>query len=63
MDAAIVMVVSYLSFFIRFEGKIDAAYIQMMFKFLPLLVLIRISVFYLFGLYNRIWRYASISEL
>jgi len=63
MDALIVTIVSYLAFFIRFEGKIDITYNQLMLSSLPLLVLIRIAIFYMFGLYHRLWRYASISEL
>ena len=63
MDALIVTIVSYLAFFIRFEGKIDITHNQLMLSSLPLLVLIRIAIFYIFGLYHRLWRYASISEL
>lgn len=63
LDVVIVACVSYLAFFIRFEGKVGSSYRDLILSCLPLLLTIRIATFYLFGLYNRMWRYASISEL
>lgn len=63
LDAVIVMATPYFSLFLRFEGNVEAKYILTMLGFLPLIVFVRLATFYLFGLYNRLWRYASINEL
>ena len=63
LDATIVMATPYFSLFLRFEGSVEAKYILTMLGFLPLIVIVRLTTFYLFGLYNRLWRYASINEL
>lgn len=63
VDLLIVIMVSYLAYFVRFEGKLDSSYFQMLLPNLPVFIVIRLATFYLFGLYHRLWRYASISEL
>ncbi len=62
-DAVIVAITPLLALYIRFEGNIDGGYLTIWLDHLPIIVIGRISVFYLFGLYNRLWRYASINEL
>lgn len=62
-DLISVSVVPFLAFFIRFEGNVDARYYDVLFSLLPVIVSVRLSVFYFMGLYNRLWRYASIREL
>jgi FlaA1/EpsC-like NDP-sugar epimerase len=63
IDASIVALVSYLAFFIRFEGKIDPHYFSLIKHYLVLSIIIVIGTFYLFGLYKRMWQYASVGEL
>lgn len=63
LDAIIVMCTPYIALYIRFEGSVEAKYLTKMFEYLPLIVVTRLASFYLFGLYNRLWRYASINEL
>jgi FlaA1/EpsC-like NDP-sugar epimerase len=63
LDAAIVMSTPYLSLYIRFEGSVETKYLLTLLNFLPLIVIVRLATFHFFGLYNRIWRYASINEL
>jgi FlaA1/EpsC-like NDP-sugar epimerase len=63
IDALIVTLVAYLALFIRFEGKIAPNYLSLIHHYLPLIIFIGIGTFYLFGLYNRMWQYASIGEL
>lgn len=62
-DAVIVSIVPYIALYIRFEGNVGSQYYQTWAKFLLLTVVVRISTFYVMGLYNRLWRYASINEL
>lgn len=62
-DLLIVLTVPYLALLIRLEGIIDSAYFASVTQYLPLMVTIRLGSFYIFGLYNRLWRYAGIKEL
>jgi len=63
IDMTIVAMIPIMALFIRFEGMIDSHYFDVLFKNMPMIIIIRLSTFYLFGLYNRLWRYASINEL
>lgn len=58
--------VSYVgSFALRFDAPsaLFAEYIELFWWPLPLLLIARLSAFVLFGLYQRVWRYASVAEL
>ncbi|HWR09191.1 nucleoside-diphosphate sugar epimerase/dehydratase [Sporomusa sp.] len=63
IDAFIVAAVPFIALYIRFEGAVNNRYIDLFLNYLPEIVLIRLATFYLFGLYQRLWRYASIHEL
>lgn len=63
IDMTIVVMIPIMALFIRFEGIMDRHYFDVLLKYMPIIVIIRLSTFYLFGLYNRLWRYASINEL
>lgn len=63
IDAGIVSIVPFVALIIRFEGDVDSRYYLTIFKFLPFIVAVRLVSFYIWGLYHRMWRYASISEL
>ena len=63
IDMAIVVAIPFIALFIRFEGSVDSHYYTILFHYLPAIILIRLITFYVFGLYNRLWRYASINEL
>lgn len=62
-DLLIVLLTPYLAIFIRLEGSFESTYMANMSQALPLIVVIRLGIFYLFRLYHRLWRYASIDEL
>jgi len=63
MDMTIVVMIPIMALLIRFEGIVDRHYFDVLFQYMPFIVVIRLSTFYIFGLYNRLWRYASINEL
>ncbi len=65
LDAIVLIVVSFLSFGLRFDFVIPQTYWQPVFvlEYLALVLITRISVFYIFKLYNRILQYASMNEL
>lgn len=55
---------SYLfSYILRFDGKLPLEYLQTHWEISFLVLIIKLPIFYLFKLYNSIWKYASIDEL
>ncbi|MDD4599660.1 MAG: nucleoside-diphosphate sugar epimerase/dehydratase [Negativicutes bacterium] len=63
IDMAIVILGSFSSIYIRFEGNVPPHYYGILIQHLPVIVLLRLGVFYGSGLYHRLWRYASITDL
>ena len=53
----------YISFLLRFEFSIPQQFISFLVQWLPLFILAQIIVFYISGLYARIWRYTSLFDL
>jgi len=62
-DGAIIAVIPFIALFIRFEGVMEQQYYAMIVEYIPIFLVVRLGVFYVFGLYNRLWRYASINEM
>ncbi len=63
VDALLVNLAAFGSFYLRFEGDIPQEYFWTYYHTAWAGTLIYLMIFSLFGLYNRLWRYASISEL
>ncbi len=63
IDVIIVNIAFYGALLIRFEGAIPGRYLQSFYDFALLFTLTLIMCFYFFGLYNRLWQYASVGEL
>jgi FlaA1/EpsC-like NDP-sugar epimerase len=63
IDAAIVTMAPCLAIMARFDGIAESQYFQNMVTYLPVIIFIRLITFYGFGLYHRLWRYASVNEL
>ncbi len=53
----------YISFFLRLDFHLDQFHYNKFLRTLPLMVLIKLAFFSLFGLYEGYWRYVSIKEL
>ncbi|QQK08008.1 polysaccharide biosynthesis protein [Miniphocaeibacter halophilus] len=47
---------------LRFDGKTPEIYLNSYFKYAIYITLLQIVIFYFFGLYKTMWRYASIEE-
>ncbi|KYZ76436.1 polysaccharide biosynthesis protein [Anaerosporomusa subterranea] len=63
VDICITAAVPFMAMLIRFEGNISNSYLQVIIANTPIFVAVRISIFYFFGLYHRLWRYAGINEM
>ncbi len=63
IDAILVNLAVFGSFYIRFEGDIPQEYFQTFYHTAWAATVFYLAVFYVFGLYNRLWQYASLGEL
>ena len=61
-DAVIVGASMYLALLFRFEGRIESTHMAMFLRILPLIILARLVIFWFFGLYRGIWRYAGVKD-
>lgn len=63
LDLAFICVAYYSAYFLRFEGPAFERNLYLLEKSLIWLVLIKMSVFYITGLYRGVWKYISVSDL
>lgn len=63
LDIISIIVAAYGSLLLRFNGPIDAMYLQRLNSIIFLLVLVNVAVFVCFRLYHSLWQFASITEL
>ena len=63
VDAVFVIVSVCTALALRLETLEIGPYLQQLWIVVPLLIGVRLPLFYLFGLYGRVWRYASVNEL
>ena len=63
LDLLLIVFCYFFAFMIRFEMDIPRIFFLMMLKTLPIVILLRLSCFWLFGLYRGMWRFASIEDL
>lgn len=62
LDFVLVYIAYYAAYFLRFEGSLLPANIYLLKESLAWLILIKMSVFFTFGLYRGVWRYIGISD-
>ena len=62
-DIVTIVIVAFISLFIRFDGYIEPQYINQMVDALPLLLTSYMLMFLIMYLYTRIWRYAGMREV
>jgi len=63
IDAALVNIAFYGALLLRFDGDIPNNFIDNYIMMAPIFTVILLASFFAFGLYNRLWQYASIGEL
>lgn len=62
-DACVVVFCLAASFMMYFEGTLPAMYFDRFYTLFALFVTLKIGIFWMNGLYHRMWRYASIEDL
>lgn len=63
LDATVVTLASCLALLVRFDGVVQMHYFNVVINYLAVTIFIRLIIFYAFGLYHRLWRYAGVNEL
>ncbi len=63
VDAVLVNAALLLALWLRFDGAIPRQYIVSYQQLALVFTVVRLACFYAFGLYNRLWQYASVGEL
>lgn len=53
----------YISWFIRFDGQVDISFHALISSPIIYLIVIKTIIYFLFGLYNSLWKYAGTNEL
>ncbi len=65
-DIVIIVVSNGMGLLLRFDldqDKIDSIFIESVWKYIPINVVITLIIFYLLRLYHSLWRYASVIEM
>jgi FlaA1/EpsC-like NDP-sugar epimerase len=62
-DAALIALAWWLAFWLRFDHGVPAPYHRLMVDTLGIVVVLKLSVFVVFGFYNRWWRYVSTRDM
>lgn len=63
LDICIINIALFYSFVLRFDGKIPLQFLNQFKDTYYIVTIITIICFFLFNLYDRLWRYASINEM
>jgi len=59
----LVVLAYYASFLLRFDFSIDAPFRAILWQSLPIVLAVKLCVFYYFGLYQGWWRYVGVNDL
>ncbi len=62
VDLVLVVVSYFAAYLIRFEGGVPELQRSYFINTLPIVVVVKISVFYFFGLYQTVWRHVSVRD-
>jgi len=62
LDFIFICIAYYFAYFLRFEGPLLTNNLYLIRESLVWIILIKMSVFFIFGLYRGVWRYIGISD-
>lgn len=62
IDLLLISVAYFAAYLLRFEGEMSPSRVASFVETLPILVVVKISMFYYFGLYRTIWRHVGVRD-
>ena len=62
-DAAILAIAPFLALLLRLDGDTSSEHFNVLLNVVLIGVIIKLAVFSFYGIYNRIWRYATIKDM
>ncbi|MEI6125570.1 MAG: hypothetical protein WCQ99_03360, partial [Pseudomonadota bacterium] len=62
VDLALIVAAYFFSYLIRFESGIPDLQLKYFINTLPVLIVVKISIFYYFGLYQTLWRHVGVRD-
>lgn len=62
-DAAVLSIVPFIALLLRLDGDTSSEHFNVLLNVVLLGVIIKLAVFSFYGIYNRIWRYATIKDM
>jgi len=62
LDFAFICIAYYAAYFLRFEDTFFTANVALLRESLPWIIIVKLLVFFSFGLYRGVWRYIGISD-
>lgn len=62
-DAAVLSIVPFIALLLRLDGDTSSEHFNVLLNVVLISVIIKLSVFSFYGIYNRIWRYATIKDM
>ena len=62
-DAAILSIVPFIALLLRLDGDTSSEHFNVLLNVVLIGVIIKLTVFSFYGIYNRIWRYATIKDM
>lgn len=63
IDAVLILSAHYLAYSIRFELNLNGQTLRQCAGLLPLILIVKVPSFYIFGLYRGMWRYTSLNDI
>jgi FlaA1/EpsC-like NDP-sugar epimerase len=63
VDIVLIILAHYLAYAVRFESYFQGQTLRQFTSLLPLLLIVKIPSFYIFGLYRGMWRYTSFNDI
>ncbi len=62
-DIALLLLAHALAFYLRFESLFPEKIVHYYYHFMPVIIGVKLPVFYMFRLYNGMWRYTGLRDL
>lgn len=62
IDFVLVCLAYIAAYLLRFEGVLEEPNLRLIYQSLPIIIVIKMTAFYVFGLYRGVWRYVGMTD-